>query len=340
MTSHTDIVSRIMHRGIIWAFILTLIVASSTNAYNALAKGYGWAVFAVVIVLVEALGAVLAERFFHARRWGYGSAAVVLWTIAMTASLVQSFNSAAMSQDGQAANRLSLHASQEAKKSARDIAAENVTAAKEKREGLRKQVWAPLPTIDGVAVNSAAAAEEAIAKAKAHRFWRVTAECAETKGPDTRKFCASYREATAAVAELSKREELRKEFSAAEKAYDEAHRRYTLSTSEALATPVVTGQKTAFVIYAARLTGIDPDTVELAAATQMSITAQVFLTILGLFVFGSAAVLDRPAPGASGGMASLMPSGPTHTRTIAPVAMRFDEFEKAFADLNARGAAA
>ena len=46
-------------------------------------------------------------------------------------------------------------------------------------------------------VRTAEAAQAAIDNAKAHKFWKSTHECKETKGPQTRQFCSDYASAVA-----------------------------------------------------------------------------------------------------------------------------------------------
>ncbi|TXH45638.1 MAG: hypothetical protein E6Q97_31300 [Desulfurellales bacterium] len=52
---------------------------------------------------------------------------------------------------------------------------------------------------------SADAAQGEIDRSKSHRFWTVTNGCAETKGPQTREFCARFFAARAALGEHEKR---------------------------------------------------------------------------------------------------------------------------------------
>lgn len=46
-------------------------------------------------------------------------------------------------------------------------------------------------------IRNADQAQAAIDNAKAHKFWKVTSECKETKGPQTRQFCSDYASAVA-----------------------------------------------------------------------------------------------------------------------------------------------
>ncbi len=291
----TESMGRIGKRAIIFAFVVTFLVAAISNGITAYQRAWYWAGFAVVIVTAEALGAVLFERFLHVRSWGYAGAAMLLWLVAVTASLQQTFASAARMQDSIASARLTLHASQTTAGDTRDIAAQRLTAAKAKLENLRKETWAELPKIDGQPITSAAAAQETIAKAQAHRFWGRTEQCGKTMGPETRKFCNTYREAAAAKAELERRAELKTQFDAAEKSEQGAHEAYLKAAGAATSAPILTSQVDPFIRYASSVTGVSADTVEIISAAQLSITAQVFLTILGVFLFGAASGLDKPA---------------------------------------------
>ncbi len=292
----TESMGRIGKRAIIFAFVVTFLVAAISNGITAYQRAWYWAGFAVVIVTVEALGAVLFERFAHVRKWGYAGAAAVLWLFAVTASLQQTFASAARMQDSVASARLTQHASQTSAGDTRDIAAQRLAAAKAKLENLRKETWAELPKIDGQPITSAGAAQEAIAKAQAHRFWERTEQCGKTMGPDTRKFCNTYREATAAKAELERRAELKTQFDTAEKSEQGAHDAYLKAAGAATSAPLLTSQQDPFLRYASNSTGISAGTLEILAAAQLSITTQVILSILGVFLFGAASGLgDKPA---------------------------------------------
>ena len=46
-------------------------------------------------------------------------------------------------------------------------------------------------------IRNAEQAQAAIDNAKAHKFWKATSECKETKGPQTRQFCSEYASAVA-----------------------------------------------------------------------------------------------------------------------------------------------
>lgn len=65
---------------------------------------------------------------------------------------------------------------------------------------------APLRTAD--------AAQAAIDRAKADRFWKLTDGCAETKGPQTRKFCDGYASAVADVSLATERMTIQAELKA------------------------------------------------------------------------------------------------------------------------------
>ncbi len=290
----TESLGRVGKRAIVFAFVVTFIVAAISNGITSYQRAWYWAGFAVVIVTVEALGAVLFERFSHARKWGYAAAAAVLWVVAVAASLQQTFASAARMQDTAASARMTMHASQTSASDTRDMAAQRHVSAKAKLDDLRKQAWAELPKIDGNAVTSAAAAQEAIAKAQAHRFWERTEQCAKTMGPDTRRFCDSYRQATAAKAELERRIEIKRDFDAAEAAEKAAHDDYLKAQGAANSAPLLVSKQDPFLRYASDSTGISIGTLEILSAAQLSITTQVILSILGVFLFGAASGLDKP----------------------------------------------
>ena len=303
----TESLGRIGKRAVVFAFVVTFFVAAISNGITSYQRAWYWAAFAVVIVTVEALGAVLFERFTHIRKWGYAAAAAVLWLFAVTASLQQTFASAARMQDSVASARLTMHASQTSAGDTRDVAAQRHIAAKAKLDDLRKQAWAEMPKIDGSAVTSPAAAQEAIAKAQAHRYWERTEQCGKTLGPDTRRFCDTYRQATAAKAELERRVEIKRDFDAAETAEQAAHDAYLKAQGAANSAPQVVSKQDPFLRYASDSTGISVGTLEILSAAQLSITTQVILSILGVFLFGAA-----PAPSPA----------PIHTREVVRVVER------------------
>lgn len=86
--------------------------------------------------------------------------------------------------------RTRLSMSQDALKQARAAAQEKHNAA-----------WETIPMVQGQKITDRAQAEAMIDGIKSNtRFWNLTDGCATTKGPQTRKFCADYSDAKAALA--------------------------------------------------------------------------------------------------------------------------------------------
>lgn len=76
--------------------------------------------------------------------------------------------------------------------------------------------------VNGKPVRTADAAQSDIDKAKAHRFWGVTDSCKDTKGPQTRAFCAEFRSAEAEKSLAIEKATLEEEHKAAKDAYSKA----------------------------------------------------------------------------------------------------------------------
>ncbi len=155
-------------------------------------KGSAWYLkLALIIGLVcVAIGEFLswhnAATAWHERRAG----SLVLWGvlggILSAGTLYTNFSSAASNNDSNAVVQQTAFVS-------RTNVVDELKAAKAERSRLEEELrMKPTRTPE--------AAQAAIDNAKAHRFWGVTKECTETKGPQTRGFCDAY---ASAVAEKS-----------------------------------------------------------------------------------------------------------------------------------------
>ena len=76
--------------------------------------------------------------------------------------------------------------------------------------------------VNGKPVRSVEAAQADLDNARAHRFWGLTSECKETKGPQTRAFCAEVAAWKSEKSLASERITLKTELEAAKADYNEA----------------------------------------------------------------------------------------------------------------------
>jgi hypothetical protein len=81
-------------------------------------------------------------------------------------------------------------------------------------------------------MRSIAAATADIQNARAHKFWKSTAECSETKGPQTREFCSKVAAWKGEVAAAGEAETLKAEIPALRKAYEAAQSTASVTKTE------------------------------------------------------------------------------------------------------------
>lgn len=168
-------------------------------------KGSTWYLKSALIIglVCVAIGEFLswhnAATAWHERRAG----SMFLWSILggllSVGTLYTNFSSAASNNDGVAVLQRTAFVK-------RTNVEEELTAAKRARDDLQKR-------LELTPIRTAEQAQAYIENAMAHKFWKSTSECKETKGPQTRQFCSDYASAVAdkagATAAITMREELK-----------------------------------------------------------------------------------------------------------------------------------
>lgn len=168
-------------------------------------KGSTWYLKAALIIglVCVAIGEFLswhnAATAWHERRAGSMFLWSVLGGLLSVGTLYTNFSSAASNNDGVAVIQKTAFVK-------RANVEEELAAAKRSRDDLQKRLeLTPIRTADQ--------AQAHIDNAMAHKFWKATNGCTETKGPQTRQFCSDYASAIAdkagATAAITMREELK-----------------------------------------------------------------------------------------------------------------------------------
>lgn len=140
----------------------------------------------VAVVLAEVLCWHQTATSWHQRRVFSCGLWLVLASVCSLGTLYTNYSTSALGQDEKAVEKLSSF-------NAYDDLSKSEKEAADKVSRLEKQLaQAPSRTSD--------AAQAAIDNAMAHKFWKSTDGCKETKGQQTRDFCAQY---AAAVADKS-----------------------------------------------------------------------------------------------------------------------------------------
>lgn len=135
--------------------------------------------------------------------------------------------------------------------------------------------------VDGVTLATVDAADAMIDKAKAHRFWTVTNSCAETRGPQTRDFCASYRSAVAARANLADAIVRKEELKVAEEKVAKLEPKYEKAKADAEDTPVVDTAERSDLRMLVRYAAMDSQTAADTQAILKVIVISLFLSLAG-----------------------------------------------------------
>lgn len=156
-----------------------------------------WHRFHGVMLVISGLGlmtiAIAEVLFWHKaasywlnRRLFASLFAAAVAVACSAGTLYTNYSTSALGQDSRASEKLGAY-------NASDDLDKGIKEKSERVAILQKQL-AAAPT------RTAEAAQAAIDNAKAHRFWSLTSNCRETKGQQTRDFCAQY---AAAVADKS-----------------------------------------------------------------------------------------------------------------------------------------
>ena len=118
------------------------------------------------------------------------------------------------------------------------------------------------------------AIQQRIDGAKANRFWDLTEQCNAPKGPQTRKFCADYRQAEADKAMASRREVLNTEIASLNTELAQARQ-------ARMAGPSVASMDRADMRNLKRLTNLSTEDLELSQSLLVVIVMSLFLTVAG-----------------------------------------------------------
>jgi len=280
----TEAVRYIVDRSMLWAFVIVLVAACILGWSYQSSTSYLWAAIAVAVVLGEVGAIHKAVEAFQRRDWVVMSSGAFVWAVCFAYSFVQSLGVAATSQDAGAAMRLAKHTVYE-------DASADVAGIQDKLNKLVDARSKMKPT------RSAADARAELDKAEAHRFWQMTNGCKETKGPQTRAFCDTYRSAEADIRSWDA-------IGVQDAKIDEARKELRTATKTRQAAPVSTAAVDPFAQIANKYTGADVQTVSDFAAAQKTITVNSILTLTALMLFAGAAGATRRPKGDTRGSAS------------------------------------
>lgn len=169
------------------ALLSALILAVAHGAE----KGSTWYLKSALIIglVCVAIGEFLAwhnaATSWHERRAGSMALWAVLGTTLSLGTLYTNFASSASNNDGKAVIQKTAFTK-------RGNVEEELKAAKADRDRIAARLKWMDSAVNGRAVRTADAAQADIVNAEAHRFFKLTNSCTETKGPQTRSFCDGY----------------------------------------------------------------------------------------------------------------------------------------------------
>lgn len=286
-----DRLEQFVNKAIVACFILTSIVATvqavtygwqqSTGPSSAISKP----MLGIVVIMGEALGAVLIARFLRAEAWGWAAGAAVFWLAAFSYSLFLTVSAAAGLNDSVANRRTGQSNTYAVGQSEVRRLQAKVDADSKLVDAARGRLAGVAPMIDGRAVTTIAEAEAAVKVYTADPLFRSTDGCVTIKGKQSRALCTKLTEASSAIAALKARGSVADDVKAAET---------TLAASEvALAAALKTAGSTETVAsgdlpIVTFLIGLFPflskETLNIIFAAHAGIVVQVFLTLSGLFV--------------------------------------------------------
>lgn len=182
--------------------VTKLMVGGSVFAAVIMAVHYGWhkgadtslSIAFIVALVVVALGEVLAWHNVASSWYERRAGALVFWLILGASlslgTLYTNFSTAAGSGEKTAEVKTASFNQYDSTKS--DLASDRAKLAR--LEG--RLAWMSGTAVRGKPVGTVEGADAKIKEAKGHRFWKTTNGCTETKGPQTREFCANYASAT------------------------------------------------------------------------------------------------------------------------------------------------
>ena len=261
-------------RLVFWAGIITIIHKASSSAQPwSVVYGVHVPPYAVAFATMLGIAALLYEmnaatyalrHFWRGSLFGMlGWAAV--WCVAFAYSLNQWVGAASESEGAKSNTHKAAYTRTVDTRDA-------LTASKLEYDRLQRRMSWFDTAINGQPVRSIVAAEASINNAKAHKFWKTTDECKETKGPQTRQFCAEY---TAFLAEKSlatEKELVSAELLGAKVAYDKAK-------AGAAAAPTETSEARNDLIILTRYGGMTENDARVANALGSIIAISIFLSL-------------------------------------------------------------
>lgn len=186
--------------------VTKLMVGGSLIAAVIMAVHYGWSkgsdtalsVAFVIALVVVAFGEVLSWHSVAASWYERRAGACLFWAILgislSAGTLYTNFSTAAGSGEKTAVVKTADFNTYDSIKS--DLASDRAKLAR--LEG--RLSWMTGTAVKGRPVGTIEGADAKVTEAKAHKWWKSTNGCTETKGPQTREFCANY---AAAVDELA-----------------------------------------------------------------------------------------------------------------------------------------
>lgn len=169
------------------ALLSALILAVAHGAE----KGSTWYLKAALIIglVCVAIGEFLAwhnaATAWHERRAGSMTLWAVLGGVLSLGTLYTNFASSASNNDGRAVVQKTAYTK-------RENVEDQLRDAKKTRARIEARLQWMDTGVNGKPVRAVEAAQADIVNAEAHRFFKLTASCTETKGPQTRAFCDAY----------------------------------------------------------------------------------------------------------------------------------------------------
>lgn len=199
----------------------------------------------------------------------------ILWGLVVAGAITWEFNSqlsvSSNNQDNLRAARMDAHHNRDTAVLVENIAKGKLARIDERLKFLENT------EVNGRQIRTPDAAKADIQNAEAHRFFKMTAGCTDTKGPDTRKFCTAYASFKSELALTGERETLKAE-------RETAVERLTEATAAVKATAAVTSSDRADTRNLKRLTGLSDADVELSQSLLVVAVIALFLTVAGWLI--------------------------------------------------------
>lgn len=186
----------------------------------------GYDAMAVGLLLgIAALGAeyYLAKevvRSFVRRALGSMLMFSCLWCVAFSYGGSQWLGAASENEGEKARLQQSSYIASQRAATRLSLAEKDAADAGRRAENLRKAAWETVPKVKGRDITTVQEARALVEADKNHRWWAITKDCTEPRGPERQAFCNGYREAVAAIPAAERREVALSELQAAMKEHD------------------------------------------------------------------------------------------------------------------------